>query len=476
MKNEVKRRVAIAVVLMLVVTALQGGSWKGAAIEMKKAVVQAEEVTPVSKAAISVSWEKELLEVKKKEGTISLGDVFYWQITADKSGIATKPVDGKWIAQTVESKDASTDAYEMDLSWLSVKKAQTMYVCFNPYDVNEAPTELTLPAQITKLKVSFTTTKPTEGAAGVEYVGTDSAGYLYVHSSSDARITKMNQLQWRWKNGVWRAMKDLDLSKFENKGCSFQFRVKPDENNPASKVVSYKYSAKANGPKISVDYNKGTVKVSNKLEWKLAADYSDASKEWNKVGNVKYMYFDEFGYTGNNMKIFLRTAAGKKVASRITVVTIGKEVESTKSVVVSTSSGLAQEDVADHIAINYSKSANAASGIVVCNTSDQAYQVALVNRADMGSYLVTEAGKIEFKGGASVLKIGAKDSKVKFVDIPAKTAKKDKIKKTIKTKNILSNDNLSEYCLLYRMYDKKRKNIIAPSKIYAIAVPELCQV
>lgn len=508
-----KKKIAIALVAAM---AIGGVTPTQIVPSFKMESVKAEETTPIATPAPIVAAEFDYntkmlkVGVKSSETTkpVALGNSFYYQtVLYGNDGSAGALKANKWVAIEAaynENNSGSTVNYtNVDFSWLSCTRKQDLYVVKDATAAaagTETPVKITINAQNVDLSIKYYGTLPTgnDAPAPDYYVGNDVTGYLVsVPKATGKAKVALAATEYKTENGAWTAVTSAlstELLKYVNKGVKLQFRVAPNSaaENVAGKTVTVSVPAKANGPKVTVDYNKQQITFPKGSEYILSTAYGKEGEKWTAApldGNkVKTLYFDdkEIGYNGTDAKTFyVRTAAKQnKVCSKITVVTIGAQVTVADDVVnVANGTGLlatkydANNDATkDKVFIQYKTPYDKLSGLLITNNSNKAYQVAVVKRTDIEDcYKTTEAGK-DFI--ASKMIIGDRNSKIKFTDVKAYTVNKTtgvtkEGSATIATKDLFKTANgvtpeIADYAILYRQYDKSSKTNTAPAKTYMV--------
>lgn len=466
---------------------------------------------------VSFDYASKMLKIAKKESAsftpYAIGESVYYQTvpytgtdfgTAGTLNTSAK----KWTAIEIgyaEASEGESGLYGkynyVDFSWLSCTKKQDLYVAKDAAAVEageETPVKITINAQSSNLKIKYYGTKPADTVAANLYVGNDITGYLVSEAAkTGATPVVITTTQYKTENGEWTTVgADLatELLKYINKGVKLQFRVAPSNEgkNVAGKTVTVSVPAKANGPKVTVDYNKQQITFPKGSEYILSTAYR-VGAEWTAAplenNKVKALYFDDaaIGYDGTNAKTFyVRTVAKQnKACSKITVVTIGAQVTVAEGVVnvangtdlLATAYDATNENTKEKVFIQYKTPYDKSSGLLITNNSNKAYQVAVVKKTDIEDcYKTTGEGK-DFI--ASKMIIGEKTSKIKFTDVKAYTVdnKTGAVKKagsaTIATKDLFKKvenvtPEISDYVILYRQYDKSSKTNTAPAKTYMV--------
>ncbi|MBQ3782025.1 MAG: hypothetical protein II838_01110 [Lachnospiraceae bacterium] len=392
----------------------------------------------------------------------------------------------------------------VDFSWLSCTKKQDLYVAKDAAAVEageETPVKITINAQSSNLKIKYYGTKPANTVAENLYVGNDITGYLVSEAAkTGATPVVITTTQYKTENGEWTTVgADLanELLKYINKGVKLQFRVAPSDvdNNVAGKAITVSVPAKANGPKVTVDYNKQQITFPKDSEYILSADYK-VGAEWTEAPldgrKVKPLYFDDtkIGYDGTEAKTFyVRTVAKQnKACSKITVVTIGAQVIVGDGVVnvangkalLATKYDATDNTTKEKVFIQYKTPYDKSSGLLITNNSNKAYQVAVVKIDDIKDYYDKtgegEEVSYDFTAKGSKMIIGENTSKIKFTDVKAYTvdnrtgAVKKEGSATIATRDLFKTEGskIDDYVILYRQYDKSSKTNTAPAKTYMV--------
>lgn len=450
--------------------------------------------TVTTATSIGISFEGGMSMWVKRERDFSPGDVFYYQLTNDKGTNPTKYNPKKWTAVVVENGTYDDNWAYMDLSWLSTKKAQTMYVCLNTDENEETPSSVHIPAQSTKLKIDFSGTKPSSGTEGKDYVGNALTGYLVLNTGkTDEAITSFDQLEWRTANGTdWDPVsvyhevtykydkngKDywvykgydtcLDLTHYVNKGVTLQFREAATNTKPAGKIVSVKYKAKANGPSVKIDNAKTTVTFPKDVEYCLARNYGTENENWTQVTAKEKKKFEALGYDGTETVNYVvrKAAKANSASSKLTVVTMKKATDRNASVAVQTSDKVFTTSEGS-INVQFATQYDPSKGIAITNLTDYDYQVAVVKKSELKT--ISGVAICAYTNDGT-------PTDIKFTDVPTvkdkakKTAKKiTKIGADGKTK-ITTSTEWKDYTIIYRQYNKKST---APGKICQVTtMPE----
>lgn len=479
-----------------------------------------ENVKAAASAVMSADFdygEKLLKNVKRVgDSTISfgLGSVFYYQsvlYTVDKNGTEVLGTinPNKWTAVEVGTDNG------VDFSWLSFAKKQMLYVASDPVAVKEGteePAEILINAQNTTLKIKFYGTLPA-GTADDYCIGNSITGYLV--SEPTMKKTEVlypaipfSSTQYKTENGEWTNVTDdltEQLLKYINKGVKLQFRVASvnKQKNVAGKTVSVAYPAKANGPKVTVDFNKQQITFPKGTEYILANRYLNDTATWvtpknsaNETTDTKpvTLYFDQLDSNvdydiGDDKKIlYVRTkAVAGKGCSKITTVTLGKATETASSVInVANGNDLLASSYTEatdgkvliqyatpYIATTTAKG-KTTSTIAITNNSTEAYQVAVVLKDDLKDNIGDFYSGTNFTAAASRIKIGDSTSKIKFTDVKGYTVNKkgEKVAGTAKIATTLASEkSVSDYVILYRQFNKSSKTNTAPGKIYMANMP-----
>ena len=434
------------------------------------------QITSVSTMAqISINYQEEKLFVSKKSGEMTKGDIFYYQlVNDDRNGKQVAPDATKWnVAEVdnlteIDAGDSAGKAQCMDMSWVSTSKGQTLYVTFDTDPSVEEPASLHIPAQVTKLKIDFTGIRPAQGTENDTYIGNDVTGYLVLDKSkTDSTVTSFKDLEWRSTNRAWNSVIQedtltIDFLCYMRKGENLEFRKKPTADSPAGKAVKVKVPAKPNAPKITADTVKQTVALPAGSEYIKASDYKDGKNEWTAVAAKATKYFDElFDYNGTkDVTILVRSkSTSKKVASKITEVTLKAAEETSEDTVVVDLNGTAATD--GKLTVTYTDIQHIEKGLTITNNTQKKYQVAIVKKTEL------ESKNIDFAKGSS-LKIGDRSNaafvfkdinvkgKVKVTTVGSKWAAK--WNEEIKTEADLKN-----YQLLVRT-----RSGLAPGKIVKV--------
>ena len=514
-----KKKIAIALVAAM---AIGGVTPTQIVPSFKMENVKAADGDTAAPEAVKVSFDyaSKMLKIAKKESSsftpYAIGESVYYQTvpytgtdfgTAGTLNTSAK----KWTAIEIgyaEASEGESGLYGkynyVDFSWLSCTKKQDLYVAKDAAAVEageETPVKITINAQSSNLKIKYYGTKPADTVATNLYVGNDITGYLVSEAAkTGATPVVITTTQYKTENGEWTTVgADLatELLKYINKGVKLQFRVAPSSEgkNVAGKTVTVSVPAKANGPKVTVDYNKQQITFPKGSEYILStayvvgANWTAAPLEGNKV---KALYFDDeaIGYNGTDAKTFYVRTAGteKKACSKITVVTIGRQVTVDDGVVnvadgtnlLATAYDATNENTKEKVFIQYKTPYDRSSGLLITNNSNKAYQVAVVKKTDIaGYYNETENdGEVsyDFTAMGSKMIIGEKTSKIKFTDVKAYTVDKKTgaVTKagsaTIATKDLFKTEGskISDYVILYRQYDKSSKTNTAPAKTYMV--------
>lgn len=467
--------------------------------------------TPAPIVDASFDYASKMLKIAKKVTSsfepYAIGESVYYQTvpytgtnfeTAGTLNTSAK----KWTAIEIgyaEASEGTAGLYGkynyVDFSWLSCTKKQDLYVAKDAAAVEageETPVKITIDAQNVDLSIKFYGTLPTgtDEPGADYYVGNDVTGYLVsVAKATGKEKVKLTDTQYKTENGEWTAVTSAlsnELLKYVNKGVKLQFRVAPSNNNVAGKAITVSVPAKANGPKVTVDYNKQQITFPKGSEYILSTNYG-VGANWKAAplenNKVKALYFDDeaIGYNGTDAKTFyVRTVAKQnKACSKITVVTIGAQVTVAEDVVyVANGTDLLatayDADNADKVFIQYKTPYDKSSGLLITNNSNKAYQVAVVKKTDIEGYYTEDAnGNKNFS--ASKMIIGENTSKIKFTDVKAYTVNKTTgVTKagsaTIATKDFFKTEGseISDYVILYRQYDKSSKTNTAPAKTYMV--------
>lgn len=467
-----KKGMAIALSVAMVTGLAPTNAWQ-TVTGSRVAVVHAEETekdsteTAPTKAMIFMNYQEEKFFAINKDG-LKAEDVFYYQFVNDnKKGEQVAPSPSKWNTAVVDNIIELSDGTNkfqgqcMDLSWLSTSKGQTLYVTFSTDPTVEKPDSLHIPAQVTKLKIDFTGSRPTGGTENDTYIGNDVAGYLTINTAkTDPGVTSFKQLEWRSTNGTWASViqsdkLNMNLLRYVNKGGNLEFRVQPTDRSPAGKAVKVKFPAKANGPKVTVDSVKQTVVLPAGSEYVLSSDYK-VGAAWTPVTAKTTKYFDELcGYTGEtDITMFVRNAGvAKKASSKITEVTLKAAEPISSDTVVMNLDGTASTN--GKVAVSYVDSGNVGKGLTITNNTQKKFQVALVKKTAID-------GKDLTKG--SVLKIGDTSNAAfvfKDVNVGAKLKATKIGAKWDET--IASGDSLKDYIFLIRT-----KTGLVPGKILSV--------
>lgn len=440
--------------------------------------VVSEEVFGASGLSVRVDWSTMKALISKSDG-LKTDDIFYYQFVNDKNGSKQKPVSSKWNTVVVDrlqvqsvtaagvGASTSETCYVLDLSALSLGKAQTLYLTTDIEDEELEPVEYHIEAQPSKLKINLMGEAPASGIIYQDFVGDDIIGYLSIDKSkTDTAAQDFKNIEWKIDKRSWRSVVEEDgsggrystmkLSDYMNKGTTLQLRQKASEGTPPGKVVTVKYSARAKGPKVVVDNVKQSVVFPKGSEYIEASDYN-RNVTWTKVSQKNSKYFDEFtGYDGSrDLELYVRTSAnGKKLTSKVTIVTL--EAKEGTSPAVSAVSGASAFALTGDIAVSLVDASNYTKGISFANNTSEDYQIAIVKND-----LLTD--KDLQKG--SVLKIGDKSGALfSFADVKAgKTKKISKIGASWKDK-ITSEEMLRGYTLLVR-----GKPTLAPRILYTFS-------
>ena len=504
-----KKKIAIALVAAM---AIGGVTPTQIVPSFKMENVKAETTaTPAPKMEASFDYDTKLLTVGELVGSgeqvtaypVKMGINFYYQsvlYTGADFTTAGELKSNKWTAIEVGAQGdySATNHSFVDFSWLNCAKKQDLYIAMDPTAVDEgteAPVKITINAQSSNLKIKYYGTKPAETVDAKLYVGNDITGYLVSEAAkTGATPVDITTTQYKTENGSWtNVTTELadELLKYINKGVKLQFRVAPSSagKNVAGKTVTVSVPAKANGPKVTVDYNKQQITFPKGSEYILSADYK-VGAEWTAAplegSKVKALYFDDaaIGYDGTNAKTFyVRTVAKQnKACSKITVVTIGAQVTVADGVVnvangtdlLATAYDANDDNTKEKVFIQYKTPYDKSSGLLITNNSNKAYQVAVVKATDITDYYTEDGDFI-----ASKMIIGERTSKIKFTDVKAYTVDKKTgaVKKagsvTIATKDLFKTEGskISDYVILYRQYDKSSKTNTAPAKTYMVDMP-----
>ena len=515
-----KKKIAIALVAAM---AIGGVTPTQIVPSFKMESVKAEETTPTAAATpapivdAKFDYETKMLKVGVKSSQttttpVTLGDSFYYQtVLYGNDGKPGALKANKWVAIEAAYNENDTtlaaNYTNVDFSWLSCTKKQDLYVVKDATAAaagTETPVKITINAQNVDLSIKYYGTLPTgtDEPGADYYVGNDVTGYLVsMPKATGKEKVKLTATQYKTENGEWTAVTSAlsdELLKYVNKGVKLQFRVAPSSaaENVAGKTVTVSVPAKANGPKVTVDYNKQQITFPKGSEYILSTYYGKEGKKWTAApldGNkVKTLYFDdtEIGYNGTEAKTFyVRTAAKQnKVCSKITVVTIGAQVTVADDVVnVANGTGLLatkydanDTTTKDKVFIQYKTPYDKSSGLLITNNSNKAYQVAVVKRTDITTdYYTVDANDNDNKNFiASKMIIGDRNSKIKFTDVKAYTVNKTtgvtkEGSATIATKDLFKTANdvtpgIADYAILYRQYDKSSKTNTAPAKTYMV--------
>jgi len=463
-------------------------------------------------------YDTKMLKVGEKDTNIikpvALGNTFYYQtVLYGNDGKPGALKANKWVAIEAaynENNSASTRNYtNVDFSWLSCTRMQDLYIAKDAAAVTagtETPVKITIAAQNTSLKISYYGILPTGDKAPADgcSIGNGFVGYFVSEKKGNNAAVPFTDLEWKTENDDW--WDDVvggdyefanQLTQYINKGIKLQFRVKPGEGNVAGKTITVSVPAKPNGPKVTVDYNKQTVVLPAKSEYINADLYEGAGTTgWTAVGDKKVTkFFDQLElkdkenknlkYDGSTtIKVYVRTvAANKKAPSKLTLVTLGKAIETTTVTVadgesvlpVEYSDGTAADSTDGKVYIQYSTPYNKKSGVLITNHSTTVYQVAIVEKDKLTDFAKKEGELITgyegFNANAEKMGIG---SIIKFTDVKGYTTKtkNNKIehkvgKATIKTNNL--GDDFNKYVLLYRI--KADSSSTAPGKVYCAEMP-----
>lgn len=462
-----KKGMAIALSLAMVIGLAPTDVWQSVT-GSKVAVVHAEDAdntaSAPTKTQVQIDYQKEEFFVGNTSG-IKENDIFYYQLVNDnKSGEQGEPSASKWnvaLVDNIAALDGGMQAQRMDLSWLSTSKAQTLYVTFDTDPAVEKPAAIRIPAQISKLKIDFSGTKPSSGTENDTYIGNDVTGYLTINAEkTDSIVSSFKQLQWRSTNGEWDNVIEsnklkINLIRYVNKGGNLEFRVAPAAGNPAGKVAKVKFPANPNGPKVAVDTVKQTVVLPAGTEYILSSDYK-VGAAWTAVTAKTTKYFDELcGYTGDSdVTMFVRNiGVAKKASSKITEVTLKAAEPISSDTVVMNLDGTAS--TTGKVAVSYVDAADVGKGLNITNNTQMKYQVALVKKTAL-------AGKDLTKG--SVLKIGdTSNAAFVFKDVNAGANLKAAKIGAKWDETIASGDSLKDYIFLIRT-----KTGLASGKILSV--------
>lgn len=514
-----KKKIAIALVAAMAI----GGVTPTQIVpsfKMENVKAQGEEATeptatPAPKMEASFDYDTKLLTVGELVGSgetvtaypIKMGINFYYQsvlYTGADFETAGELKNNKWTAIEVGAQqdyDAKNHSF-VDFSWLNCAKKQDLYIAMDPTavtDGTETPVKITINAQSSNLKIKYYGTKPADTVNEKLYVGNDITGYLVSEAAkTGATPVDITTTQYKTENGEWTTVgADLatELLKYINKGVKLQFRVAPSNvgQNVAGKTVTVSVPAKANGPKVTVDYNKQQITFPKGSEYILSGDYK-VGATWKAAPlegtKVKPLYFDDaaIGYNGTKKTFYVRTVAKQnKACSKITVVTIGAQVtvkdgdvnvaDGTK--LLATKYDATDSNTKEKVFIQYKTPYDKSSGLLITNNSNKAYQVAVVKIDDIKGYYdktgEDEEVSYDFTAKGSEMIIGENTSKIKFTDVKAYTvdrtgAVKKEGSATIATRDLFKTEGskIDDYVILYRQYDKSSKTNTAPAKTYMV--------
>lgn len=212
----------------------------------------------------------------------------------------------------------------IDLGFLKVKKGNILNVYGSSVTDKRKGTIVTTEAQPAKEKITVDATKTSLAAAIGKTTPADAEKYQYTSSF----------------RGDWYDLDNLDFEAAKVAGTTIIIRLKAVDtaaegttaakSTPAGPEIKVKIPAAPKAPKVTVDYTKGTVKVTDKMQIALlpadgpvneATGWKTAKKSMTRKEIAKELLGDENSTAAFTMVV--RTAAsGKKSASMPVIVPI----------------------------------------------------------------------------------------------------------------------------------------------------------
>ena len=271
--------------------------------------------TGLATSANAKFWGIAKVDAKGGKGSVKIGDKFY-KIT------------------NVQDYYDAIDAYSALKGKAGILAAGEHAVPDTEWKVLELPaSDNTFKAQVIASKGAI------KGAAPAKILGGE-FGYLYGTigkkpvqevdwtTSAAAIEVKLNDGSWQGFTAFFGTADNDGVTKklkiYGQNGSTLTFRIKGSTTAWASKETKVKLAAQSKAPSVKIDVNKDTTSIKSGMEYQIVAVGADPAANWTAATDKKGVSLATLNLT-DTKDVLVRTAASvKKIASKITRITVNK--------------------------------------------------------------------------------------------------------------------------------------------------------